>query len=524
MKFLNITTVVLLIVTSMVFMNSCSTDEFLDRPPEDSITLDNFFSNEEELIAATNALYSVPWFNFNNKAFWSISELLSGNARTFSGDIVNYGNFSITGDNAVLSDGWESLWGVVAQSNAIINFLPDRVSPSISQEVVNNTLGEAHFMRAVAYFYLVRTWGAVPIIENNLDLANNPIVNTNLVSDIYQFIEMDLQFTIDNCYQKVRGSNYEDNGHVSSGSARAFKAKIHLYQQEYGEARIEAETVINSGEFKLYGQDIPGTTYADLFLTVNNNNEESVFALQWEPNRYGTGNSMQASFALNSTITGTGDGFSVIGPTIDLQGAYEIGDLRRQPTIMLAGDVYPNILSTSGGFTVPDDVNVQNTRAAIKKYVVGTPEDNNGEGISQGTANNTYIMRYAEVLLIHAEAILAGGASTSDPAALNSFNSVRTRAGLGSFPSITFDDILKERRIELAIEGDYWFDLGRIDRSKAIDVISNQERGTFSNDDPNIIFSENYTPSIDDFILAYPASDVAINPLLLEPPVPYNFN
>lgn len=506
----------------LLFINSCSKD-FLERPPEDAIALDNFYKSEEEITANTNTLYGSPWFNFNTKAFWSITELASGNARTWSGDVINFGNFSLTGDNTVLTDGWEALWGVVAQSNAIINLLPDRVASSVPQTAVNNALGEAHFMRATAYFYLVRIWGPVPIIENNLDYVYEPQIPTNRVEDIYELIERDLQFAIDNCYTKNRGSNYDDNAHVSSGSAKALKAKVHLYQEEYTEARQLAEEVINSGEFKLFGVGIPEKSYADLFLTANNNNEESIVAMQWIPSRYGVGNAMQASFAISSAITGTGDGYGVIGPTIDLQEAYEPGDLRRQATIMLAGDHYSTLRSADGGYTVPDDISAQNTKAGIKKYVVGTPEDNGGEGIAQGAANNTYIMRYADVLLIHAEAILAGAASTADAAALESFNTIRQRAGLGNFPSITLEDILQERRIEFAIEGDYWFDLGRIDRAMAINSISNQERGTYSNDGSEV-YSEMYIPSDEDFRMPYPASDVALNPLLLEPPVPYQFD
>ena len=506
-----------LLVVAFFSLVSCD-DEFLERPPEDGIALDNFYSSEEELVANTNSLYGAVWFNFNTKAFWSITELSGGNARTFSGDVVNFFNFSITGDNTVLADGWGSLWGVIAQSNAIINFTESRVSPSVSQEAVNNTIGEAHFMRAVAYFYLVRIWGSVPIIENNLDYVYDPQIPKNRIEDIYEFIERDLQFAIDNCYPKVRGGNYLANAHVSSGSAKALKAKVHLYQEEYDLARQLSQEVIASEEFQLLDD------YNNLFLTEFNNNEESIAAMQWTSQGYGVGNAMQASFAISSAITGTGDGYGVIGPTIDLQEAYEDGDERRKATIMLAGDFYPNIRAADGGYTVPDDINAQNTKAGIKKYVVGTPADNNGNSATQAASNNTYIMRYADVLLINAEAILAGAASTSDAQALESFNSVRLRAGLGSLPSITLDDILQERRIEFAIEGDYWFDLGRIDRQKAINIISNQERGTYSNEEPPEIFTEMYTPEAEDFLLPYPATDVALNPRLLEEPIPYEFN
>ncbi len=274
-----------------------------------------------------------------------------------------------------------------------------------------------------------------------------------------------------------------------------------------------------------------GKTYTDLFKTANNNNEESIAALQWVGgSAYGHGNSLQASFAISSQITGTGDGYSVIGPTIDLQNEFakEPGDVRRKATIMYAGDAYPELNAAAGGFTVPADVNAQNTRAGIKKYVVGTRADNGGLGAAQSAGNNTYLMRYPDVLLIEAEAVLAGAASTSNPAALTPFNQVRTRAGLSPKTSITQADILRERRLEFAIEGDYWFDLGRIDgfnataHPKATAIIAAQERGTFG-PDRTVIYSEMFTPAPGKFLFPYPSTETAINPLLTQAPKPYTF-
>jgi hypothetical protein len=192
---------------------------------------------------------------------------------------------------------------------------------------------------------------------------------------------------------------------------------------------------------------------------------------------------------------------------------------------MLPGNTYPDIRVKEGttfkvGFTVPaaNLIGGQGSGAAIKKYCIGI-ENGNSTGPVDAFAmmnNNTYIMRYAELLLIHAEAILAGSGSTSNAAALTSYNAVRNRAGLPAVTSFTFDDLFKERRKELAFEGDYWFDLGRIPRAQAITIMSAQNRG-------NMFSPEYFTPDNNDFTLPYPANDVAKNPKLLEPPVPYQF-
>lgn len=522
--------IVVLLTALGVSLSGCK-DDFFNRPPEDALTLDSYYQTADQVRASTNALYNVPWFDFNNKAFWAITELSSGNARTYSGDVINFGNFSVTADNNELNNGWKSLFSVVAQANAIINNLPAKVPASVDKAVVNNALGEAHMMRAMAYFYLTRLWGNVPIVENTLDYVYAPKINTNPVTDVYKFIIRDLEFAEANCTKKNRVGSSIDNGHVSSGSASAMLAKVYLYMQNYAQARTYAEKVINSGEFKLYGAQVAGKTFTDLFRTANNNNEESIIALQWVGgSQYGRGNSMQASFAISSQITGTGDGYSVIGPTIDLQTDYakEPGDARRKATIMLVGDVYPELNSAGGGFAVPADVNAQGTKAGIKKYVVGTRADNGGLGAAQSAGNNTYLMRYAEVLLIEAEAVLAGAANTSSAAALAPYNLVRNRVGLAPKTVITQADILRERRLELAIEGDYWFDLGRLDgfnptaHPKAIALISQQERGTFSNDKTQV-YTEHYTPTNDRFLFPYPSTETALNPLLNQAPVPYTF-
>jgi hypothetical protein len=530
---------------SLVATTGCKKD-FFNRPPEDAITVDNFYQTNDQVIASTNALYNSPWFNWVGKSGWAITELAGGNGRTYSDDVISLFNFSLTDINPRIADAWNSLFTVVAQSNALINNLPVKVSASVDKAVLNNALGEAHLMRALAYFHIVRIWGNVPIIENSVDFVGNFQVNTNPVTDIYKFIINDLKFAEANCTPKIRAGASIAQGHVSSGSASALLAKVYLYMDDYTNARAEAEKVINSGEFKLYRGNITndqiatygytglidGKNYNDLFKTVNNNNEESVIALQWAGGAaYGHGNPQQASFAI-AGVTGTGDGYSVLGPTIDLQNAYEPGDTRLHGTIMKAGDFYPEINQAAGGFTVPASVNAQNTKAGIKKYVVGTPADNGGIGAAQSAANCTYMMRYAEVLLIAAESILGANNSTTDVSALKYYNMVRNRAGLAPVTSFTKTNMFHERRIELAIEGDYWFDLGRMDgwqgiltvkHPKALAVIANQERGTYSNDTPPQVYSDKKTAKDEFFNFPIPQVETATDPKLLDPPVPYKF-
>lgn len=519
-----------------VSASSCKKD-FFNRPPEDQYTVGGYYTTASQVQSSTNALYAAPWFGWNTKVSWAITELASGNGRSGSDDVKAFGNFSVSNGNFELSAAWNSLFTVVAQANAVIYNLPT-VPASVPANVVSNALGEAHVLRALAYFHLVRIFGNIPIIENPLDFVNSPsTIRTNPVTDVYKFIINDLKYGEANCTPNVAGT-----GHVSSGSASALMAKVYLYMQDYVNAKAQAEKVINSHEFGLFGVDVPGTTYGDLFKIENNNKKESIIALQWlASGGYGFGNGMQASLAYSSEITQTGDGYGVLAPTFDLIDAYSPNDLRRKETIMLPGEKYPELNKAGGGYTLPANASSQGTHAQIKKYVTGSPADNEGKSGFQSTGMNTYMLRLADMYLIAAEAILgiASGtnssgiplaASTNDTTAVKYLNTIRQRAGLTGVSSFTYQALLKERRLEFAIEGDYWFDLCRIDgfnsstHPKAIAIIKAQDRGDSSNDSPPVRYGNGYfTPTDAQFLFPYPATEVAKDPALNLPPVPYTF-
>ncbi len=538
----------LLLVLSMALLAGCTKD-FFNRVPGTSVTTGSYYQTADQLVAATAPLYGTPWFGWNNKCGWALTEISSGNLRTWSSDVSMFGSLPVSNSNTELRTLWNSPFTVVAQCNALINNIKTANTSAISEAAINNALGEAHLMRAVAYFYLVRTFGNVPLIENPSENLNDfQNIPTRSIPDVYKFIVRDLKFAEANCTPNVAAT-----GHGSSGSASAMLAKVYLYMQNYDSARIEAEKVINSGEFSL----LPN--FGDLFVGNNNNNKESILAMQWiSTGGYDYGNSIQASWAYSSAITQTGDGYGSAAPTIDLVRAFEAegGDtVRRHFTIMLPGEYYSELDVNSGGFTLPLNASSQGTQAQCKKYVIGAPSDpdNSLHGTaSQAGGNNTYIMRYADVLLIEAEAILGQQshtevgqgidtlASTSDPIALKYYNMVRARSGVPPVTSFTYKQLLNERRLEFALEQDYWFDLGRIDGFKpttttngiqsaphpvAIAIIAQQERGTYANTypDQSVIYSSKVQLTNSDFYCQVPANELASDPDLGHDPVPYNF-
>ena len=502
-----------LITVLFGFTLSCS-DEFTDNPPEDQLTVDNFFTTDDQIFSSGSALYGFPWFYFaGEKAMISIGDLYSGLAVGSYQDLQQFEQFSVTSNNQFLSEGWNSLYNVVAASNSLLFNLDTKVSSGVSTDLVNNVKGEAYFMRAVAYFYLVRGWGDVPIIHSMDQYNSSSIVFKNPVADVYRFIIQDL--TTANQLLPSQWSSAE--GRVIKSTTDAFLAKVYLTMGDYANAKLYAEKVMNSGDYSLLDN------YGDLFRPQNNNNSESIFALQWIGcSDWGYGSTIQAYVAANSRLTGFGDGWGTFQPSIHLINSYEDNDLRRQETIMEPGAFYPELVTSEGGYRVPED-GLTSTIAGFRKYVVGPPGDTEVETCFMRTGLNTYILRYADILLIHAESILAGNASTSDGAALASFNAVRERAGLDPKTEITFSDIFQERKVELALESDHWFDLARIDRAEAKSIIEDQERGTYANRNVDELNSQKVTASDADFLLPIPESELLSNPNMSGDPVPFEF-
>ena len=505
------------VVFITLILTSCS-KEFLDRPPEDSFNVTEFFQTDAQIEASSNFMYSVPWYRYVSEYQWVIGELSGGTGRTWDPRNQDFDLFAVTGNHPALNGAWASLYGVVAQANGVLNTMPETATEGVSQAVINNARGEIRAMRALSYFHLVRIFGSVPIIENNAELVTESFIPRHLVADVYTFIKNDLQYAIDN----ISNTKSSAPGRISSNGAKALLSKVHLTLKEYPQAYQLSSEVIASGEFGLLGgtaEDGVAGSYGDLFLTANNNNRESIIAHQWSTSgEFAQGNAVQSFYAL-SGITGFADGYSAIGPSLDLQETYEDTELdqRYKATIMEPGAIYPNL---NGGYTVStsqEAVNAQGTLRALKKYVVGTPGSNGGGGMGS-YPNNTYALRYADVLLIHAEAIIMGGGGSITEAE-GSVNKIRNRAGLASITSPTFEDVFKERKLEFAFEMVHWFDAIR--RDDATTYLSNIERGWYQNADVNDIFSRKVTVTEEKLLFPYPTNETINNPALLEAPVPY---
>ena len=515
-----------LILIFPLVLVSCSKD-FLNRPPEDAYVVDNFFVSADNLRIGTGALYNIPWFDYNDKSGFSIGDGSSGGFLSNDGAMNQFYQFSLTGSNARLAEAWRSLYVVIGQANSIIQGIDEKAGPNISNEDKNAAKAEAKFMRAVAYQYLALLWGPVPIIENNSKLITNPKLPRNKVADVFQFVINDLNFAVDNLPAT------DEPGRVTSWSAKAMLARTYLYRAGLGGTRnaadIEMAKNLASDVVKNSGLELM-EKYEDLFVIKNNNNPESLFALQWVTvaDQWGCQNTHQAYFAAEGKITGVGDGWGGgNGAAPNLQALYDSQDLRRKATFMYKGDVYPELNKKSGGYQY--DVE-SSAGSAIKKYVIGNPDDNDGQVAFMRTSLNTYMMRLSEVYLIYAEALMGAATQTSDPDALLYFNKVRNRAGLPNDAdgTITWMEIFNEKRVELAMEGQNWFDVVRwsyFAQTDVLNYLSTQEKGNYRwENGVKIVNPQLYPVTAANLVFPYPEADVTANPLLKEEPVDYKFN
>lgn len=541
----------ILSVVVLLALSACQ-KEFLEIEPVDRLTADNFYRNEVEIKASTASLYGFPWFDFNDKFFWAAGDGMSGNMYQTFDQEGQFFYFTFTEGNAHINAGWIGLFRVISYANSIINDMPRAAAGNVSDDIINAALGEARFVRGTAYYMLSEFWGEVPIVENSTELvtSNNLFLPKNTRSSIYEFIRRDLVFAAENL------PTADAPGRVTKWSALGMLAKLHVTigqdtgsEEAFGKAKEYAGQVINNSGLSLMDN------YADLFKIENNNSSESLFALQWMEGAYALGNSRQANWARSSLITGNseawGGGKCV---TYDFLQDVEANDKRQKAIYMMPGDHYSEINQANGGYTYnivtkdPTDPNITVEGAtpilnSLKKYVVGSADDTGGKvSTGQATAVNQYILRLADVYLLYAEAELGTKSVTSDGTALGYVNAIRSRAGLSGLSSVTFEDLLKERRVEFGLESIGWFDVKRYfyrDANAAVAYLNGQERlHTYQRiqgpdaPDENTIEGYELTPPTNPVVvseahmfLPIPAAEVVANPMLApsEPAVDYEF-
>ena len=442
---------IFLIVLVLTF-GSCK--KYLDKAPLDSVNTSNYFKTSTDAINAVNACYQpMQRPKLFNLRMWT-SDIYAGNSVVGAGggtdgiETVEEANFTTDASNAGVLDLWRGPYPGILYCNLVIQNVP---GINMDTTLRNRIVGEAKFLRANYYFILVRFFGDVPLIlESQTPASSNYYPKRTPVAQIYQQIIQDLNDAITLLPPRETYSG-SDIGRASKGAAIGTLAKVYLTLGQYDKVVPLCQQVTALG----YALN---TNYADNFNPATKNSKESLFEIQYSGStQYGFFDDLnQASWTSpfmgprNTNFVGGAYGWNQ--PTQEFVDSYEPGDLRKDLTILYQGcpdfngNVYSSSYSTTG----------YNVRKFLVPTTIASQYNNSSEDFP--------VLRYADVLLMQAEAMNELGQTAQAAAPLNL---VRERAGLPDIQSgLSQNDfriaVLHERRMELAFEGQRWFDLIRI--------------------------------------------------------------
>ena len=536
---------------------SCGKD-FLDKTPEGEYVEDNFYDSDDALYASTAPLYNRAWFDYNKRGM-----LLLGSGR--ANDVYSpynwpeYSMFTVTALNEYLSEIWAGFFSVVTMANATIDNIESKATSNVTDKAKKIAIGEARLMRGVALFYAMHVWGPLVLFEHNQEVVDNPVRPRNYEEDVFKFIINDLEYAAENLPETPYTS-----GRATCWSAKAMLAKVYLARSGWDKSQRDDSDLALAKSYALDVIENSGSQlledYHNLFKYRYNNSEESLLACQWYKSSVMTWyvcNTTLSDLCADSKMIGGLAAWSALNASPDMlmqyrykanDGTYKWEKIRRDATFCTNGVHYDYICKADGGYTY------EGTAAPIKKGVVGGPDDDNDGYVDMMCSPlNTYIIRLADVYLIYTEACL-GNNTTLSGDDLKYFNAVRRRAGIEEANSITFEDIVRERRVEFGVEFMNWYSMVEWFKWKPnymVNYMNNQYRGcTFNElrvgDDDELSFYHNpendwetvistefgdivapdATPVInkDNVMLPYPEADVIQNPYLKKEPEHYNFN
>lgn len=480
-----------------VAMASC--DDFLESTNTSQANDETFLDSDDAVESTTAPLYNYVWNDFNGKAYYSMGDGRANNLTArWSDYIYPYTNFTETSLSPGLGDSWNAFYSVVAQSNNVINRIENYAAAGVSEKARIQGIAEARFMRGLAYWYIGSLWNRAILYTNTGAMVNNTVVPANPVTDVIEFAVRDLEYAaahlaptaskpgrvtcysaygiLSRVYLSMAGLTTEGQYNGTNVATDHNRGTRNPYYLEL--ARKAAQKCIEEGPYQLLDN------YGDLFAVATwNNNAESVFQLQWlqgstDAVGWGAANSISAFFAW-STMVGETNWGNATYASYDLVRTYDPQDrVRRHYTICTVGEYYPDLNVKNGGYTYNETETGYDNKCNVKKHVIGKLDDN-GQSYQQSSGVNTYMMRLAEVYLNLAEAVLGNNESTTDETALKYYNKVRERAGMPAKRRISYEDLRYERRIELAFEGQYWYDLLRrayYQEQEVVNYLNNQDR------------------------------------------------
>ncbi len=454
-------------VILMVIVLSACDKEFLEKSPIVGTTEENFYRNEADAIAAVNAAYASLQFQLSPAGHfrWFWGDIMSDDAEKGGGsDNDVYALLLLeTFQGQSNTDLLESEWGADYEGIYRANVVLEKVPPiDMDQDLKARILAEAKFIRAWNFYNLVTMFGGVPLADHVLAPSeyNMPRATADAVWDL---IESDLTEASVDLWKR---SEYPiaDLGRITHGAAQALLCKTYLWRQKWPEAKAAAEAVINSNEYVLVAN------YADIFPIYGENNSESVFEIQYmnaSGGNWGKNNANEGTFTnVFTRARGQFAGYGFNIPTQDFVDEFlaeGFEDPRLKSTVFMLGDT----MGDRGIFTIDAAAGAPYVYYS-KKYFNNKSEDAPFGDPNPNGGTNDRVIRYADVLLMHAEASYHTG---DEEGARNSLNQVRARV---TIPAISFsgpallEAIYRERRLELGMEAHRFFDLVRTGRGPTV--------------------------------------------------------
>jgi hypothetical protein len=468
MKMKNKLTHIILVFSILLGMSGC-TDDFIDRPIPYSIDSESFFNSEADYYNALIGAYDLLQSTYANAILGEIASnntLCGGESAT---DVIGWqqiDDMTHTPVNSNLKDIWNWMFAGVNRANYILEF-----QDKTDFEGKAIIIAEARFLRAYYYFELVKWFGPVPLKEVRFQLGDETTIPRSPIEEVYALIESDLMFAASTL-------NYTapQLGRATRGSAEALLGKVYLYQGEFSQAAISLENLIQNGPYDLV------TDYDTIFENQGENGQESVFEVQYtdvEGAGFGCLQCSEGNVAVGfsgvrnysgSTFT---SGFSFNVPTQDVVDEFENGDIRKEVAIL---DIEAWAAATGATF----GTGFEHTGYFNRKYLPRTRSSSAAGDLNLTNPNNYRAIRFADVLLMAAEAFNRG--AIDDDRARQYLNRVRTRAALSDVTSsgnALTDAIFKERRVELVGEGHHFFDLVRTGRGSEIDGFTSGKNEIF---------------------------------------------
>lgn len=437
---------------------SCS-DDFVDRAPAYSIDSENYFNSKTDYDNALIAAYDMLQSSYVNVLLGEIASdntLAGGESPT---DVIGFQQIDDmihTPVNDNLRDLWNWMFAGVQRANYILEFKNKTDFPE-----KNQIIAEARFLRAYYQFELVKWFGGIPMKGDfRFKIGDETTVKRSSKSEVFASIEADLIFAAANLAEVPT-----QKGRATKGAALALLGKAYLFQDKYAQAAATLESVISSSKYSLV------TDYNSIFEEAGENNIESIFEVQYTDIEGAGFGCLQCSEG-NVAVGFSGirnysgglfsSGFSFNVPTREAYTSYEVGDKRKDVAIL---DIEAWATSTNATFGKGNE----HTGYFNRKYIPRKRSGNAAGDLNLTNPNNYRAIRYADVLLMAAEANSRGAIDVAK--ARTYLNQVRRRAfgdlnhDISASGTALTDFILAERRLELMGEGHRYFDLVRTNKA-----------------------------------------------------------